>query len=71
MEENEAVVDGLLRRVGQECMLEPPPTGAARVLPGLTEWAGHRYDTRLATARRIIPDGVHDGMFIARLRKLA
>jgi len=70
VEENEAVLNALLRRAGTGCALEPVPTGTAEALPGITEWAGRRFDARLSAARRIVPDETHDGMFIARLRKL-
>jgi len=65
-EENELVVDYLLRRE-PEAELLPVPVG----MPGLTEWQGRVLDRRLAECRRILPDDLYDGFFLARIRKPA
>jgi len=73
-EENEAVVDKVLRR--------PPSGSAVRVLParipglvtspGITEWRGETYDPQLAGAMRIYPhQNDTGGFFIAVLEKSA
>lgn len=68
-EENEAVVDGLLREVGDAAEVDalPLPVDAQ---PGLTAWDGEAYDPRLSRAARILPDAVMDGFFVCRLMKL-
>jgi 16S rRNA (cytosine1407-C5)-methyltransferase len=65
-EENELVVEYLLRRQ-PEAELLPAPVG----IPGLTEWQGRALDRRLAECRRILPDDLFDGFFLARIRKPA
>lgn len=68
-EENEAVVDALLREMGDAVEVDalslPFP-----VQPGLTAWDGEGYDPRVARSARILPDAVMDGFFVCRLRKL-
>ena len=64
-EENELVVDHLLR---SEPAAEPLPS-AVPGLPGLTRWNGRTLDPRIDACRRVIPDGLFDGFFIARIRK--
>ena len=53
-EENEAVLDRVLADGSLDCRLVPydPPLEAA---PGVTEWAGERYDDSVRLARRIYP----------------
>ncbi len=67
-EENELVVDYLLRRAPEAELLAPEvPTRYS--LPGLTSWRGKALDTRLSACRRVLPDDLFDGFFIARIRK--
>ncbi len=68
-EENEAVVDAVLR----DQPLEPEPLGLdVPHAPGLTRFAGRRFDPRLALAARIYPHHLDSGgLFLARLRKTA
>jgi 16S rRNA (cytosine1407-C5)-methyltransferase len=67
-EENELVVDYLLRRSPEAELLEPDVPERLSV-PGLTRWRGKALDSRLSTCRRILPDDLFDGFFIARIRK--
>jgi 16S rRNA (cytosine1407-C5)-methyltransferase len=71
VEENELVLDYLLRREpGAELLeLDLPAAGIARSLPGLTAWQGKTLDARLSACRRILPDDLFDGFFVARIRK--
>ena len=64
-EENELVVEHLLRAEPKAELLPLAGPGA----PGLTSWNGKPLDHRLALCRRILPDEVFDGFFIARIRK--
>ncbi len=64
-EENEAVVDHLLRHRDAEVL--PFDSGVASD-PGLTVWNEERYDRRLEHARRFYPHRVDSvGFFVARL----
>ncbi len=67
-EENELVVDYLLRREPDAELLEPAlPAGQSTA--GLTSWRGRTLDPRLSRCRRVLPDDLFDGFFIARIRK--
>ncbi len=70
-EENEGVVDYLLRRQ-PEAEIVPLPelrTPAPGHRSGLTSWQGRSFDERLAATRRILPDDLFDGFFVARILK--
>lgn len=69
-EENEAVVDAVLRAAEGAVALEPLPEGLPGV-PGVTSWQGERFLPQLELARRIYPHHLDSGgMFVARLRRL-
>lgn len=65
-EENELVVNHLLETEAAAELL--PVTGGPGV-PGRVEWQGSALDRRLATSRRIVPDVLFDGFFMARIGK--
>ncbi|MFN3829246.1 MAG: RsmB/NOP family class I SAM-dependent RNA methyltransferase [Tepidimonas ignava] len=68
-EENECIVDGLLR-ARDDMTLEPLPWPVELpALPGLTAWHGQTLHPDLSLARRILPTRRTDAFFIARLRK--
>lgn len=72
-EENEQVVDRVLRRLGGEYELEPLPESMPRGMPGLLEWNGTGYDDRMAHCLRLVP-GMEPGLtgfFIARIRRMS
>jgi len=68
-EENEAVVDAVLR----DLPVEPEPLGLDLPhAPGLARFGERRFDPRLALAARIYPHHLDSGgLFLARLRKTA
>ncbi|MEQ8329318.1 MAG: hypothetical protein RH859_02520 [Longimicrobiales bacterium] len=67
-EENEAVVDAVLR--DEPVVLEPLDLPVAHA-PGLTAWEGRTYDPSLEGAARIYPQHLDSGgLFLARLRRL-
>lgn len=67
VEENELVVDYLLSREPMADLLTLDVTG----VPGLTEWKGKGLDARLTRTRRVLPDDLFDGFFIARIQRRA
>ena len=70
VEENEQVVGYLLKREPGAELLEPDvPISGCR--PGLTDYSGKALDQRLSACRRVLPDELYDGFFIARIRKPA
>ena len=70
-EENEAVVDAMLRRHGDALTLEAATIDGLATAAGVTDWAGQRFDPRLGRALRVWP-GLTDsgGFFIAVLRRV-
>ena len=69
-EENELVVDYVLKRLGNSVELEPIELRGLRYEPGLTEWEGHELEPDLALCARFYPH-LNDtgGLFVAKLRK--
>jgi len=68
-QENECVLDTLLRRRDD---LEPEPAPwpcPLPALPGLTRWAGQSLHPGLTHARRVVPTTWTDAFFLCRLRK--
>ena len=75
-EENEAVLDKALRTFGDAIEIVDaglPTTGpvAKAMQAGLTEWNGRTFDPQVTQTRRVLPDGLLEGFFIARLTKHA
>lgn len=70
-EENEATLHHALRKFGDALEVEPLGLELPAMQPALSAWEGRRFDPRIAPARRILPDGVMEGFFVARLRKKA
>jgi len=69
-EENEQNVAALLRRHPGEVELLPVDVGAGvTTVPGLCAWGKKRWPEELAMTRRIVPDALHEGFFVARLRR--
>lgn len=70
-EENEAVVDAILRRVGANVRLVPARLPGFTAAPGLTAWQGRRFLPELAGAMRVWPH-LNDtgGFFVAVLEKV-
>lgn len=67
-EENEAVVDAVLREADGALAVRPASLAGLRAAPGLTEWEGRAFDASLSGALRIWPH-LNDtgGFFIAVL----
>jgi 16S rRNA C967 or C1407 C5-methylase (RsmB/RsmF family)/NOL1/NOP2/fmu family ribosome biogenesis protein len=62
-EENEAVVDAVLRDWGDAVTIEPAHQPALPTSPGVTEWRGRRFDPRLAGTCRVWPGAADVGGF--------
>ena len=69
-EENEAVVDHVLRRNAGSVEVVPLRLPITRIMPGLTIWQEQRFDDSLIHAVRILPDDRFDGFFLVKLRKV-
>ena len=71
-EENEAVIHRALEQFGAALEVESVSLpGAPNAVPGLTHWQQAEFDARVERCVRILPDGVMEAFFVARLRKLA
>ncbi|PZN13352.1 MAG: RNA methyltransferase [Bacillota bacterium] len=69
-EENEAVVDEVVRAAGGAVVVEPLPPGLPGA-PGVTAWEGRRFVPEVELCRRIYPHHLDSGgMFVARLRRV-
>lgn len=66
-EENEAVVDHLLRRY--PARIEPIDTPLENRRPGLVSWQDREFHPDLVHALRIFPDETMEGFFMCKLRK--
>ncbi len=69
-EENELVVDYVLRRLGEHLEIESIELRGLRYEPGLTEWGGRELEPELALCARFYPH-LNDtgGLFVAKLRR--
>ncbi|MGQ9821254.1 MAG: RsmB/NOP family class I SAM-dependent RNA methyltransferase [Thermogutta sp.] len=70
-EENEAVVDAVLRDWEQAVETEPISLPVENVQPGLACWGERAFRPAVAAAVRILPTPDMDGFFLCRLRKTA
>ena len=69
-EENEAVIDVVLRETRGTVVIEPVDDRLPGI-PGITRWEGRTFDSAVGAARRIYPHHLDSGgMFLARLRRL-
>ena len=66
-EENEAVVSWLLGKMPGVMRLEPCRLDGVESCPALTSWAGRTYAPQVRDCLRVLPDGLHEGFFIARM----
>lgn len=69
-EENELVVDRVLAWAGDAVETEALPLELPRMAPALEGWEGRAVDPGVRAARRILPDGIFEGFFVCRLRRL-
>jgi NOL1/NOP2/sun family putative RNA methylase len=68
-EENELVLERILRRFGSALELEEIQLPIANLAPGLTQWRGKELRPEMSRCARILPDAQMEGFFVARIRK--
>lgn len=68
-EENEMTIQRALRRYGHALSVEPVELPLDNAVAGLTAWAGRDLAPALKGTVRILPDGLMEGFYVARLRK--
>jgi 16S rRNA (cytosine1407-C5)-methyltransferase len=69
-EENELVIAAMLRRFAGALEVDEITLPCPNWQPGLDRWRNESLDAQLRHARRIIPDGLMEGFFVCRMRKL-
>ncbi len=69
-EENEAVVDHTLRRLGDAVLVESFELPVGNTQPGITKWQGKSYAADVALSQRIIPSRYLTGFYLAKFVKL-
>ncbi len=68
-EENERIVDKLLKEKGDEVEVLPIDLSLTNTQPALTVWEGKPLHPQLAGAVRILPTEKMDGLFLCLMRK--
>lgn len=68
-EENELVVQKLLKRFESEVCLEPIELPIQNQMHGLVQWKGKELNASLRHCRRVLADESFDGFFLAKIRK--
>ncbi len=69
-EGNELIVQRALKQFPDTLSIEPVDLPLIDLQEGLTEWDGKELHPELKKAARILPDGLMEGFFICKLRKL-
>lgn len=69
-EENEGVIDHVLRQWKGTLEVEPLEISLPNVMPGITTWQGREFDPSVQLACRVLPTDEMHGFFLCRLRKL-
>jgi len=68
-EENEGVLQWALEAYPGDFEILPLASGFPNWMPGLSQWEDKVFDPSLRRTLRVLPDGVMEGFFLARLRK--
>jgi tRNA (cytosine49-C5)-methyltransferase len=69
-EENELVVDWILRKEKGNVELEPIATNGIPLQEAFDKWKNHTYAESVRRCVRIYPDTLYEGFFIAKFKKL-
>lgn len=68
-EENEQVLDWMLKKEPDRVQVEPIDFPIENILPGLTHWEQQEFSPHVRHAIRILPSELMEGFFVAKLRK--
>lgn len=68
-EENEGVIDWILKKIPQAVTLEQITLTDIPLQPGLTQWTKH-FSPQMSLTTRILPSNTMEGFFIAKIRKV-
>ena len=70
-EENEGVVDWLLRKAGRGWEVDPVDCPGVDTTPALTRWEKKEFDPRVGFCCRVLPTATMEGFFMAKLIRTA
>jgi 16S rRNA (cytosine1407-C5)-methyltransferase len=70
-EENEGVVDWILKREAGKVILEEVTIPDELITPAILEWSNHQYSKEVQKTKRILPSSLYEGFFIAKFKKVA
>ena len=68
-EENEAILNGMLKKFADSLTIEPVDQYQENFLNGMTEWKGKQFNDAVKKAKRILPTYLMDGFFVSKIRK--
>lgn len=69
-EENEGVVDWILKKEGDNIQVESINTGGIETLPGLTSFGNKKYNNEVKKTLRVLPSNLMEGFFVAKIKKI-
>ncbi len=69
-EENEAIIDWFLRKTSLPFEVLPIEFPQIKSYPPLLAWEEKSYDDRVKNCLRILPDGMMEGFFVVKLKRL-
>lgn len=69
-EENEAIVQHLIKKVGDAIEILPIELPIENWMEGIGQWGKHTFTESLQQSRRILPTSIMDGFYICRIKKL-
>jgi 16S rRNA (cytosine1407-C5)-methyltransferase len=70
-EENEEVLDRILKKFEGKIILEEFEIPLANVTPGLVEFSKKTYSPMLTRSKRILPDHAMEGFFLSKIKKVS
>lgn len=70
-EENEEVIDWFINKFKEKVEVIPLDIPLKNVKEGLRHWEGKKFSSCLRFTRRIIPNNIMEGFFIAKLKKVS
>ena len=68
-EENEGVVDWLLKKTSDTMDVVPIAVDGIKTYPAVTEWQGKTFRSEVSRCLRVLPDDIMEGFFIAKFTK--
>lgn len=69
-EENEAVIDWVLKKEAGKVAVESITLPFAEMMPGLTQWQKKTFDPSLQNTIRLLPSDTMEGFYVAKLKKI-